>query len=73
VTVSPQFIQDLHLRCVGSGLASVPALATAARGDCAPCTSWLCPGGVGWPKAEGLGRELGQGREATVALGSMEP
>jgi hypothetical protein len=40
---------------------SMPTPSTAARGDCAPCARWLRPAGVGRPKAEGLGWELGHG------------
>jgi hypothetical protein len=69
MTVSPRFIRDLCRHCIGGGLVTVPAPATAARGDYAPCTRWLRSAGVGRPKAGGLGRELGQGCEATVALG----
>jgi hypothetical protein len=32
----------------------------------------MCLAGMGRPKAGGLGQEMGQGHEATVALGRME-
>jgi hypothetical protein len=50
----------------------VPFSVTAACGACVLCACQLRPTGMGWPKAGGLGWELGQGREATVALGRME-
>jgi hypothetical protein len=63
---------DLRCRGVDGGLATVPAPATTACGDYVPCARRLRPVGVGRPKGRGLGRELHQGREATVALGWME-
>jgi hypothetical protein len=47
----------------------VPTLATAAHGGYAPYARWLRPTGVGWPKAEVLCWELGQGLLGHCGLG----